>query len=236
MAEGLVAQLKARWSILEILDLVGLAESRKGMKFLCPAHADTNPSAHLYVDQDRWQCFACDEGGDQLDLFAATQGIPLADAIAALATEAGIDHHQDWGTTRRPPSPAQDVLAVEGKAQLEVLRALERDFPESRGKEAWVSLVEAAFWHHDEIMRRYRNRELKPDTTVELLLVWWKWMTGGEPHKRELLGLFSVIGDDRFWKAITHDLRPEFVPAHARGSAPAPSTRRRRPSLMGGPR
>jgi hypothetical protein len=237
---GLVAQLKERWSLLEVLDLVGLAEGRKGLKFLCPSHADVNPSAHLYVDQDRWQCFVCDAGGDQLDLFAASQGLSLADAIAALATEAGIDFRQSWGTTKRRPSPAQDVFAIEGKAQLEVLRSLERDFPQARGREAWCSLVEAAYYHHDEIMRRYRNRELKPETVVELLLTWWKWMTGGRPHKQELLTLFSVIGDDRFWRAIVGELRPPSPdpgthPGGPPGTPPSQlPTRRRRPSLMGG--
>jgi CHC2 zinc finger len=203
MTEGLVAQLKQRWPILEIVELIGLAEGRKGTKILCPGHADTDPSCHLYVDQDRFQCFVCDAGGDQLDLFALSQGLPLADAIAALATEAGLDHRQDWGTTKRPPSLAQQLLGVEAKAQLEVLRALSRDYPEFHGREAWCSLVEAAFWHHDEVMRRYRNRELQPETAIELLLTWWKWMTGGRAYKRDMLTLLSVIGDARSWTEIT---------------------------------
>jgi hypothetical protein len=208
MTEGLVAELKGRFPILEMVALLGLEDGRKGLKILCPAHADTNPSCHLYVDQDRWQCFACGEGGDQLDLFAASQGLPLAEAIASLATEAGIDWRgREWGDRRQAePSPAEQLLRVEAKASLEVLRSLERDFPEARGREAWCSLVEAAFWHHDEIMRRHRNRELAPETALELTLTWWKWMTGGKPYGKDLLTLYSIIGDDRFWSAVTKEV------------------------------
>ena len=254
---GLVAELKERWSILEVVELIGLADSRKGLKILCPAHADTNPSCHLYVDQDRWQCFACGEGGDQLDLFATSQGLPLAQAIAALATEAGIVWQQrEWGDRReREPSPAEMLLRVESKGQLDVLRSLERDYPETIGKEAWCSLVEAAFYHHDEIMRRYRNRELKPETGLELLLIWWRWMTGKQPHKGELLTLFATIGDDRFWRAVTggeaHEQststgdggrgqgRDRARPAGVRGGAAAgqgAQRHRRRASLAPSPR
>lgn len=219
MSDGLVAELKERWPILEVVALLKLEDGRKGLKFLCPIHADTNPSAHLYVDQDRWHCFACTAGGDQLDLFAAAQGIPLADAIAALADEAGIEHqNRDWGTTVRPPSPAQQLFSVEAKAQLEVLRSLQRDYPETRGKEAWCSLVEAAFSHHDEIMRRYRNREMKPETAIELLLIWWRWQTGKRAKPSEMHTLLSVIGDDRAWREITETVKPEPEPAPRRRS------------------
>jgi hypothetical protein len=220
---GLVAELKGRWPILEMVALLGLEEGRKGTKILCPAHADTRPSCHLYVDQDRWQCFSCGEGGDQLDLFAAAQGLPLAQAIASLASSSGLDYRQDWGDIRqREPSPAEQLLRVEGKASLEVLRSLERDYPESRGREAWCSLVEAAFWHHDEIMRRYRNRELKPETALELTLTWWKWMTGQRAYARDMHTLFAIIGDDRFWRAVKGDVDVQ-APRRRRSLAPRAS-------------
>jgi CHC2-type zinc finger protein len=218
---GLVAELKDRFSILDVVELVGLSDSRKGMKILCPAHADTEPSCHLYLDQDRWQCFACGEGGDQLDLFAAAQGLPLAQAIASLATEAGLDWNRDWGSIRqRAPSPAQQLLNVASKAFYEVLVAMDRDYPEFRGKEAWCSLMEAAFGHYDEIMRRYRNRELKPETAIELLLVWWRWMTGKQAYNTDMLTLFSMIGDPRAWEEITG--------RNVTGDGPAQPARRRR--------
>jgi CHC2 zinc finger len=246
---GLVAELKERWPILEVVELIGLADTRKGMKILCPAHADTNPSCHLYLDQDRWQCFACGQGGDQLDLFATSQGLPLAQAIASLATESGIDYRdRDWGDVRqREPSPAEQLFNVESKAQYEVLKAMERDYPEFWGKEAWCSLMEAAFSHHDEIMRRYRNRELKPDQAIELLLTWWKWMTGQRAYSQDMLSLFTVIGDARLWTEITGkevgDGQPQPQPgdkrrgesgAHReRGRLPGPADAQPRPQRPG---
>jgi CHC2 zinc finger len=201
---GLVAELKERWPILEVVELLGLEDGRKGLKILCPAHADTDPSCHLYLDQDRWQCFACGEGGDQLDLFAVSQGLPLAQAIASLAAEAGLQFQgRDWGVAEPRRSPAEQLLNVDAKATYEVLKAMERDYPEFHGKEAWCSLMEAAFGHHDEIMRRYRNRELPPETAINLLLTWWKWMTGQRAYSKDMLTLFSVIGDARLWEEIT---------------------------------
>ena len=66
---------------------------------------------------------------------------------------------------------AQGEAAVSGraarcgwpyKAELEVLRALARDYPDHRG-DAWVVLVTKIFKVYDELRRRYRNRELSPE-------------------------------------------------------------------------
>ena len=228
---GLVAQLKSQWTILEMVERCGLEEGRKGLKFLAPCHADTSPSAHLYVDQDRWQCFVCDVGGDQLDLYAAVQGVALVDAIRMLATEHGLDWKAELAPPKpRQPSPSEQLLRLSAQAHLEVLRTLQHDYSDVVGREAWVSLVEAAFYHYDEIMRRHRNRDLKPETAIVLVLTWWRWMTGKQPYKEDMLTLFSVIGDDRFWRAVTKQDHHGHVHVDF---DPPPVPARRRPSLAG---
>lgn len=196
---GLVAELKGRWPILEMVEHLGLEEGRKGARILCPFHADSDPSCYLYVDQDRFACFSCNETGDQLDLAAGVMGLPLAQAIASLAAQAGLDwRERDWGDRRqRQPSPAEQLLRVASKSHLEVLRALAADYPDSRGRDAWAQLVSLVFEPYDEILRRYRNRELAPSTALELLLIWWKHATGGQPYRKDLLLLWRTLGDPR---------------------------------------
>jgi hypothetical protein len=203
VADGLVATLKERHSLLDVVDMLGLADSRKGYKVQCPLHDDNEPSLHLYVDQDRWQCFVCDVGGDQLDLLAAVWELPLAQTIEQLARADGLDPVTSvWVTKPRAPSPTDMVLRVAAKTHGEVLRSLQADFPSSRGRDAWVPLVEAAFWHYDEILRLFRNKELSPETTYELLLIWWHWMVGQQTMGPDLKLLWSTIGDDRFWRPV----------------------------------
>lgn len=199
MGEGLVAQLKERYTILDMVELLGLAEGRRGVKVLCPFHADTNPSLHLFVDDDRWRCFVCDIGGDQLDLYAQAKDLPLALAIKQLADEAGLDWNVEWKPLKdRPPAPAELLGRVAAKAHLEVLRQLTRDYPEARGRESWVPLVDHVFTEYDEIMRRYRNTELKPEVATEMLLIWWKRQTGGAVPAIDLRQYWSILGDPRF--------------------------------------
>ena len=38
------------------------------IKFLCPAHKDTNPSARWHREKWVWYCDACGDGGGAIDL------------------------------------------------------------------------------------------------------------------------------------------------------------------------
>jgi len=42
--------------------------NRDHIKFLCPIHEDTNPSASYEIEKMVWNCFACDGGGGFFDL------------------------------------------------------------------------------------------------------------------------------------------------------------------------
>lgn len=205
----LIEQLKERYPILAMVEKLGMDEGRRGAKILCPFHNDTHPSLHLYLDQDRWQCFVCDKGGDQLDLWAEVHSLPLAVAIKDLATAEGLDYDVEWGTLKpKEPAPAELLGRVASQAHLEVLRALARDNPEARGAQAWVPLVTAAFIPYDELLRRYRNLELKAEDTTELLIIWWKWQTGGQPHGGDLRRLWTVLGDPRAEAGVLQPPKP----------------------------
>jgi len=64
----------------------GIRVNRHGMA-LCPFHNDKHPS--LKVDK-RYHCFACQAGGDVIDLVAGLYGLPLKEAALKLAGDFGI--------------------------------------------------------------------------------------------------------------------------------------------------
>ena len=193
-----IEQLKERYSILDMVDKLKLGDGRRGAKIICPFHADTNPSCHLYVDEDRFQCFTlgCEEGGDQLDLWAKVTGRPIIE----LARDEGVAWEvESLPRKPKPPTPADLLGRVAAKAHLEVLRALASEYETERkqGFESWTPLVTRTFEPYDELLRRYRNRELSPEDTTELLVIWWRWQTGQEPYASDLRRLWTVLGDTR---------------------------------------
>jgi CHC2 zinc finger/Toprim-like len=53
-----------------ISTFIGPPDSRAGANdewWLCPFHADGNPSLHVMPDGRRWKCFGCDAAGDRID-------------------------------------------------------------------------------------------------------------------------------------------------------------------------
>ena len=65
-----IERLKAAVSVLSVAEqLTALHLSGNGMKGLCPLHDERTPSFYVWPDEDRWYCFGCNEGGDQIDLW-----------------------------------------------------------------------------------------------------------------------------------------------------------------------
>lgn len=56
-------------------------------KALCPAHADTRPSCHVYPDG--FKCFSCGARGDALDWLELAHGLTTAAAVKELEHRAG---------------------------------------------------------------------------------------------------------------------------------------------------
>ncbi len=61
----------------------------KGMTS-CPFHEDKTPSFHV-INDERWHCFSCGEGGDIVDFVAKRQSITIAEAARQLAGELNIE-------------------------------------------------------------------------------------------------------------------------------------------------
>lgn len=60
------------------------------MKFKCPFHADTNPSATFNVDTKGFKCFACNKTGSAIDLLAEATKKPRHLVVELLARELGV--------------------------------------------------------------------------------------------------------------------------------------------------
>lgn len=68
-------------------ELYGLTIDRRG-KAICPWHKDSHPS--LSFKGSRCKCFACNNGGDAVDLTAQIFSLSIKDAAKKLQTDFGI--------------------------------------------------------------------------------------------------------------------------------------------------
>ena len=80
-------------------EMYGLQFDRRGCKALCPWHNDTNPS--LSFKGTKCRCFACNNGGDAVDLVAQMLGISLTDAAKKIQGDFGLGVEVDRESLRR---------------------------------------------------------------------------------------------------------------------------------------
>ena len=69
-------------------ELYGLKFDRRGMNAVCPWHNDHKPS--LSFKGRKCRCFACNNGGDAVDITAQIFGITLQEAAQRLQADFGI--------------------------------------------------------------------------------------------------------------------------------------------------
>lgn len=69
-------------------ELYGLKFDRRGLKAVCPWHEDHKPS--LSFKGSRCKCFACNNGGDAVDLTAQIFGISTQEAAKRLQGDFGV--------------------------------------------------------------------------------------------------------------------------------------------------
>ena len=69
-------------------ELYGLRFDRHGGKAICPWHTDRHPS--LSFKGKKCKCFACNNGGDSVDLTAQIFGVTLVEAARRLQQDFGI--------------------------------------------------------------------------------------------------------------------------------------------------
>jgi len=80
-----VASIKERWSTWGIL---GISRPRKFALVNCPLHDDQHASMAVYHDGGIY-CYGCGFHGDVIDLYAATHGMTLREAIRDMAVGGG---------------------------------------------------------------------------------------------------------------------------------------------------
>ena len=80
-------------------EVYGLQFDRRGYKALCPWHKDTNPS--LSFKGAKCHCFACNNGGDAVDLVAQLYGLSLVDAAKKIQADFGLGVEVDHESLRR---------------------------------------------------------------------------------------------------------------------------------------
>lgn len=82
-------ELKLR---LPATDVVGrrvkLVRSGRDTKGCCPFHKEKTPSFHVY--EDHYHCFGCGAHGSVIDFVMETEGLEFREAVARLASEAGM--------------------------------------------------------------------------------------------------------------------------------------------------
>jgi DNA polymerase len=140
-------------------------------KVACPFHDDPNPSCQLYAD--RFRCFGCGEQGDRLDWLIRAEGLPRAEAIAAL---------QDWN--------GGPVAAVRD----------DQPSPEERRRRA-LELWDAATPWRGTIAERYLGETRGIDVgalpaSVDAVLRFHRWCPFGDGAKACLVALMRDPATD----------------------------------------
>ncbi len=117
--EDFIAEVLSRTPLPALIGRrVRLTRSGRHVKGCCPFHGERTPS--FYVYPDHWHCYGCAAHGDAIAFVQKTQGSSFADAVAALASEAGLDMPQ--------PTDSARVDAEQRGAVLDTLAAAERAF------------------------------------------------------------------------------------------------------------
>jgi len=82
-------------SIKQNVDLVRLVKSRgvklrkngKGYKGCCPFHEETKPSFSVNPEQNLWNCFGCDKGGDAIRFIELIDQVDFKEAVKRLTNQ-----------------------------------------------------------------------------------------------------------------------------------------------------
>ena len=102
----LIKIIKERVRIEDVLEWYGdVTFCNNGWQFRCTKHTneDSKPSGKIYLDQNTYHCFGCNQGGDVLDAVQHYEGLTLPAAIKKLANWLGLE-------TSPLPSGSKDVF------------------------------------------------------------------------------------------------------------------------------
>lgn len=90
-------ELNRKLDITEIASKLGL-EIRRNM-VVCPFHDDNKPSMIINEERNSYRCFACDLGGDAIDLYSKIKGVSMAEAANDLAKTYSLGMQFNTGHT-----------------------------------------------------------------------------------------------------------------------------------------
>jgi DNA primase len=89
-------ELRATISMSSVLDLLGFVPSERSgdqLRGPCPLHGSTSPNSRSFSVNPRknsFRCFRCGAAGNQLELWAAAQKLPIYDAALDLCQRLGV--------------------------------------------------------------------------------------------------------------------------------------------------
>lgn len=92
------------------------------IKFICPFHADTNPSLTAY--QDHYHCYTCGAHGDVIEMIMRLRGLNFVDACKYLDAESTTPETIQTFQAERE-SKKQAEIATREKMRLEYAKAAE---------------------------------------------------------------------------------------------------------------
>jgi len=94
--EERIENIKANTDLVSLVRSKGvqLRKNGKGYKGKCPFHEDDDPSFSVNSEQNLWNCFGCDKGGDVIRFVELIDQVDFKEAVNRLSDQASIPSKQ----------------------------------------------------------------------------------------------------------------------------------------------
>ena len=113
--QSFIDELLNRVDIVDVIDRrVTLQKAGKEYKACCPFHSEKTPSFTVQPEKQFFYCFGCGAGGNAIGFIMKHQNLEFAEAVEALASDAGIE-------APRRTSPAQSRRGAEQRPLFDCL-------------------------------------------------------------------------------------------------------------------
>lgn len=182
---SIIEHIKEEISIEDCLVHFGVdvpARSSDPLMVRCPWHEDRSPSMAIYRSQGRAWCYACNKGGDVLDVTALSLGRDINDAVAYWVRRLGLsDYQHTYQDTARTCQIREARRYREACRYLR--RKVEQYMPRPHDPEL-LSLWDACYEAKDAIDERY-------------------WHGGGPENKEQAMAYLKEL---RAWRARWDEL------------------------------
>ena len=113
ITKDFIDELKRRNRIEDVIGQdVSLKRSGSTLVGLCPFHSEKTPSFHIYVDDQNYFCFGCENGGDVITYIMNTQNLGYIDALNVLCKRCGMKTVDDSSYDTSTSENRQKVYAI----------------------------------------------------------------------------------------------------------------------------